>query len=83
MWPAGQYTWDVPATVGGGLVPLKALPGWDRAAGLPSAGALRYGAAGGSTRALGGGAVLVGAAAAFGALAAWRISRGWGRGPVG
>jgi ABC-2 type transport system permease protein len=71
-------------TLGGALVPLNTLPGWIRpvsplSPGYWAAGALRHAAAGATARTLVCCGVLLGVAAAFGALAAWRISRGWGR----
>jgi ABC-2 type transport system permease protein len=68
----------------GGLVPLTALPGWARAAAPASPGywalaALRSaieGHPGGTLRACG---VLLAIAVVAGALACWRISRGWTR----
>jgi ABC-2 type transport system permease protein len=68
----------------GGLVPLAALPGWARAAAPASPGywalsALRSaidGNAAGTLRACG---VLLAVAAAAGAVACWRIGRGWAR----
>jgi ABC-2 type transport system permease protein len=75
-------------TLGGALVPLDTLPGWARAVGPVSpgywaAGALRHAAAGDTSSTLTGAAVLLGVAAASGALAAWRIGRGWGRAGTG
>ncbi|WP_225849679.1 ABC transporter permease [Streptomyces sp. HPF1205] len=74
-------------TLGGALVPLHTLPGWVRAVspvspGYWAAGALRHASAGDTGPALTAAAVLLGVAAASGALAAWRISRGWGRSPA-
>jgi ABC-2 type transport system permease protein len=61
-------------TLGGALVPLDTLPGWVRAVspvspGYWAADVLRHAAAG----------VLLAVAVAAGAVAAWRVSRGWGR----
>jgi len=72
------------SALGGAMVPLATLPGWARAIAPASPAywamsALRaalLGQAGGTLRA---GGVLLVVAAVTGALAAWRISRGWPR----
>lgn len=72
------------SALGGALVPLASLPGWARAIAPGSPGywamaALRSadgGQAAGTLRACG---VLLAVAAIFGAIAIWRISRGWPR----
>lgn len=72
------------STLGGALVPLATLPGWVRAVsplspGYWAADALRHAAAGDAARTFTGVGVLLAIAAASGVLAAWRVSRGWGR----
>lgn len=71
-------------TLGGALVPLSTLPGWVRAVGPVSPGywaadGLRHAATGDAGRTLTCAAVLLAVAAVTGAVAAWRVSRGWGR----
>ncbi|MEE4543817.1 ABC transporter permease [Streptomyces sp. V4-01] len=71
-------------TLGGALVPLSTLPGWVRAVSPASPGywaadGLRHAAEGDTGRTLVCASVLLGVAAATGAVAAWRVSRGWGR----
>ncbi|MBD0740026.1 hypothetical protein BGM09_11495 [Streptomyces sp. CBMA29] len=71
-------------TLGGALVPLAVLPAWVRDISPASPGywasdALRSAAAGDTARTFAGVGVLLGVAAAAGAVAAWRIGRGWGR----
>lgn len=71
-------------TLGGALVPLSTLPGWVRAVGPVSPGywaadGLRHATAGDAGRTLTCAAVLLAVAAVTGAVAAWRVSRGWGR----
>ena len=70
--------------LGGALVPLAVLPGWARAVAPVSPGywavtAMRAALSGEPGTTLRHGAVLVGLGLAAGALACWRISRGWGR----
>jgi len=81
-------TFDIGAlfltTLGGALVPLSTLPGWVRAVsplspGYWAADALRHAAVGDAGRTFTGIAVLLGVAAGAGTVAAWRVSRGWGR----
>ncbi|MFG1807957.1 ABC transporter permease [Streptomyces sp. NPDC049040] len=71
-------------TLGGALVPVAELPGWARAIAPASPGywaahALRAAAAGDTAGTLAAVAVLLGVASAAGAVAALRITRGWGR----
>jgi ABC-2 type transport system permease protein len=71
-------------TLGGALVPLSTLPGWVRAVaplspGYWGADCLRHAAAGDAGRTLTGVGVLLAVAAGTGAIAAWRVARGWGR----
>ncbi len=81
-------TFDIGAlfltTLGGALVPLSTLPAWVRALSPASPGywaarALRQAAAGDAARTFGSIAVLLAVAAVAGSVAAWRVSRGWGR----
>jgi len=72
------------SALGGALVPLAKLPGWARAIAPGSPGywamsALRSAAAGRAEPTIRASAVLLGIALVFGALAAWRIGRGWSR----
>ncbi|BBA95357.1 hypothetical protein RVR_185 [Actinacidiphila reveromycinica] len=71
-------------TLGGALVPISTLPGWVRAVAPASPGywgadCLRHAAAGDTGRTLTGIAVLLAVALVGGAVAAWRVARGWGR----
>ncbi|SEG70631.1 ABC-2 type transport system permease protein [Actinacidiphila yanglinensis] len=71
-------------TLGGALVPISTLPGWVRAIAPASPGywgadCLRHAAAGDTGRTLTGVAVLLAVAVVSGSIAAWRVSRGWGR----
>jgi ABC-2 type transport system permease protein len=72
------------SAVGGALVPLPRLPMWARTIAPGSPGywamtALRSADSGDTAATLRAAAVLLGIAVAFGALAAWRIGRGWSR----
>ncbi|MCL2550819.1 MAG: ABC transporter permease [Actinomycetia bacterium] len=74
-------------TLGGALVPLDMLPGWLRAVSPASPGywaaqTLRHAAAGDTGPTLRGAAVLLAVGAACGAVACWRVARGWGRAPA-
>lgn len=71
-------------TLGGALVPLSTLPGWVRAVSPASPGywaaqSLRHAAAGQAGPTFAGVGVLPAVAAGSGAVAAWRVARGWGR----
>ena len=71
-------------TLGGALVPLSTLPGWVRAVsplspGYWAAQSLRHAAAGEAGPTFTGVGVLLAVAAGAGAIAAWRVARGWGR----
>lgn len=71
-------------TLGGALVPLAVLPAWVRdispvSPGYWASDALRHAAAGDTARTFAGVGVLLAVAAVAGAVAAWRIGRGWGR----
>lgn len=71
-------------TLGGALVPLSTLPGWVRAASPASPGywaarTLRSAAAGDAAATFAGAGVLLAVGAVAGAVAAWRVARGWGR----
>jgi len=70
--------------LGGAMVPLGLMPSWLRSAAPLSPGywalqGLRCALTGDATATLRSAGVLLAAAAVFGAFAAWRISRGWGR----
>lgn len=72
------------SALGGALVPLSSLPGWARAIAPGSPGywamsALRSAVTGETGGALRACAVLLAMALTFGAVACWRISRGWSR----
>ena len=72
------------SSLGGALVPIAAMPDWLRAIAPVSPGywavsGLRAALTGNVATALGASAVLVGFALVAGAVAAWRINRGWGR----
>lgn len=72
------------SALGGALIPLARLPGWARTAAPASPGywamsALRSADAGDTATAVRASLVLCAIALAFGALAAWRIGRGWPR----
>ncbi|MGC4897466.1 ABC transporter permease [Micromonospora sp. DT31] len=70
--------------LGGALVPLSLMPDWARALAPLSPGywamsAFRHALDGESAEMMRANAVLLGLAVLFGALASWRIRRGWGR----
>lgn len=72
------------SALGGALVPLARLPGWARAIapGSPAywaMSALRSADAGDAASTVRAAAVLAAIGVAFGALAAWRVARGWPR----
>jgi ABC-2 type transport system permease protein len=75
-------------TVGGAMVPLAVLPGWVRdiapaSPGYWAATTMRHAAAGQAAQTLRGVALLLAVAAACGAVAVWRVRRGWGRAQAG
>jgi ABC-2 type transport system permease protein len=70
--------------MGGAMVPLALLPSWAQAIapaspGYWALGTLRAAIDGDASSTLRGTAVLLAVAVVFGALAGWRITRGWGR----
>lgn len=75
---------SIGTALGGGLVPLSAMPGWSRAIAPISPAywafrGLRGALSGGAGAALGSAAVLAGIAALSAVVAGYRLSRGWGR----
>jgi ABC-2 type transport system permease protein len=72
------------SAVGGVLVPLELMPHWlcaiaPSSPGFWALGALRAAINGDAATSLRGAGVLAAMAVLFGAVAAWRIARGWGR----
>lgn len=75
---------SIGTALGGGLVPLSAMPGWSQAIAPISPAywafrGLRGALTGGSAAALDSAGVLAGIAALSAIVAGWRLARGWGR----